>query len=519
MKVVGALAMLGGVSELADRLGISRQRVAELRGRQDFPQPVADLSSGPVWDMADIDRWMASGARRRPGRPSSAERVVGGRFALDTSNSLLGTGGFAEVHRADDRRTGAVVAVKILKNIAALDSEEVVRFRRELRLMQNELDHPHVVPVLAQGDFTDTDEIWYAMPLAVGSLQDEIATMAGDLAAITDLARQICAGVGHVHDRKILHRDLKPGNILRSAEGMWQIGDFGLAREDERKSQALTTTLAQGMGTYFYCSPEQWQQPKYADRRDDIYSIGKILQHAITGQIPVAPADQIPESPLRPVIQRAIGPKHARYTDTDSLLVAIDQAVAAYSASWEEPTDRLARLRPRLTGPTLDAVAADELVQWLLSDDIDAQIDNAARALIAASRATVRYIWSTNPSELRAAYVHVVDWIQLGDFSFAYCDTIADAVRGIAEATGDNAILRGSVSALARLGTAHHRWHVRTVLTDMLQGIRTREQAVVALEGLQDVEPDEVDWSITDFAARSMHPVLRSGITAIKGGA
>jgi serine/threonine protein kinase/predicted DNA-binding transcriptional regulator AlpA len=511
------VALLGGVSEVADKLGVSRQRFTELRGRNDFPQPVAELASGPVWDLGDIDRWLSSGARRRPGRPSSRERVVGERFVLE--ESALGDGGFAEVYRAVDRRTGEVVAVKILKDIDSLDSEEVIRFRRELRLMKEALDHPHVAKILDHGDFSDTDQIWCAMPLAVGSLADEITQMANNLAEVADLARQLCAGVGHVHDRGILHRDLKPGNILRSPEGIWQVSDFGLAREDDRRSLALTSTLAQGMGTWIYASPEQWRQPKYADQRDDIFAIGKILQHALTGDYPMEGADQMPESALRPVIQRATGPRDNRYPDAASLQRAVGQAMSSYSAAWEEPTDRLARLRPRLAGPVLDQVAADELLQWLLSDDIDAEIDAAGRALMGSSRDTVEYLWATNPNGLRRSWAEITTWMRAERFGFEYCDTLANTTHTIVTVTRDTDILREGVAALARVGEAHNRWHVRDVLTTLLQSIREPERALAALEGLQDVPPVVASWAVTDFAARTMHPVLRNGIQVFRRSA
>ena len=506
------MALLGGVAEVTEHIGVSRQRFADLRARPDFPEPVADLASGPVWDMDEIKRWAESGVRRRPGRPTKAERVVGERFVLDSDP--LGSGGFADVFRATDRKTGDVVAVKVLKNIASVDDEAVIRFRRELRLMQESLNHPHVNTVIQHGDFADAGEIWCAMPLAVSSLADEIDSLRGDVALIVDLARQVCAGVGYVHEQGVLHRDLKPGNILRSAEGLWLISDFGLARENERKSEALTSTLAQGMGTYIYASPEQWARPKHADARDDVFSVGKILQHAITGELPLVAADQIPESALRPVIQRATGPRDSRYRTMADLLGAIEQAVANYSTDWEAPEDKLTRLRPRLTAEILDTVAADELLQWLLTND-EEDFDSAARALMAASRDVVEHLWAVNPTAFRAAFLNVARWME-GGFGFDYCDNIANSARMICNVTSDTDILRAAVAGLVELGASHSRWHVRDVLVDMLQGIRDHDRLVAALEGLQAARWDRVDWSITEFAQRTLHPVLREGVTRIK---
>lgn len=507
------MAMLGGVTEVAELIGVSRQRFADLRARPDFPEPVAELASGPVWDIDAVRRWAESGARRGPGRPAKDERVVGERFVLD--GPPLGSGGFADVYRATDRKTGEVVAVKILKNIKDVEDEAVVRFRRELRLMEEALDHPHVNTVIAYGSFDNTQEIWCAMPLAVGSLADEIDQFRNDVANVVDLARQLCAGVGYVHDQGILHRDLKPGNVLRSAEGLWTISDFGLAREDERKSAALTTTLAQGMGTYIYASPEQWQRPKYADKRDDVFSVGKILQHAITGELPLLTADQIPESALRPVIQRATGPRDNRYASMADLLAAIEQAVAVYSTKWESPQDRLARLRPRLSADVLDTVAAEELLQWLLDDDPD-EFAGAAPALIASSRAVFSYLWSINRTAYRKAVSKLGSWMGEGGFPFEYCDVVANSARALWQVSDDNDVLRAIVRGLADLGTMQNRWHVRDVLVDVLQGIKDPERALVALEALQSAPESHVDWSINDFAVRSLHPVLRQGVGIIK---
>lgn len=510
------MALLGGVSEVARHLGISRQRVNDIRQRNDFPQPVADLSSGPVWDMDEIERWTSSGARRGPGRPPAEQRIIGGRFALEPRP--LGTGGFAEVYRAVDRRNGQVVAVKILKDITKADAEAVKRFRRELRLMQT-LNHPHVATILDQGDFDDLDGIWYAMPLAVGSLADEIATMQNDTGTVADLARQLCAGVGYVHEQGILHRDLKPGNILRTPDGNWQVADFGLAREDERMSLALTSTTHQGLGTSMYASPEQWNNPKYADLRDDIYGIGKILQHAITGQFPMAGAEHITDTPLRPVLQRATGPRENRYPDATALLRAVDQAVIASSDVWVDPQTRLDRLRPRLSGAALDTVAADELVAWLLSNDIDVQISEAVMAFMSASSATLAYLWAANPNGLRLAWSHVAEHIRASGFEWAFCDAIANTTRRLIEVVPDNAVMREAVSALTRLAKHHNRWHVRDVLVAILQSIRDPELAIAALEGLQEALPIEVEWSISSFAARTMHPTLRRGIEDILSAA
>ncbi|MCW2900639.1 MAG: hypothetical protein JWO67_2904 [Streptosporangiaceae bacterium] len=512
------MSKLGGMTEVAEVLGLSRQRVAQLRARPDFPDPVAEIALGPIWDLDAVASWLGSGVRRGPGRPTGQvkRRVLGERFELE--EPPIAGGGFGDVFRALDRKTGELVAVKVLKNVTNVEDEVVQRFRRELLLMSEKLDHPHVVQVIAQGDLSEVDALWCAMPLATASLHDEISTFRGDLTAVVDLARQLSAGLTYVHDAGVLHRDLKPGNVLRTAEGVWAISDFGLAREFERKTEALTSTLQQGMGTIVYASPEQWAKPKSAQIRDDVFSFGKILQHAITGELPMISADQMPESPLRPVIQRATGPRDNRYASAAALLAAIEQAVDLYDPTWEGAEDRAARLSPRVAGANLDPIALDELLGWLQQDGLVEDISLrgvVCRLLVECSREAVNHLWDTNPDGFRRAYSVFASWVWQQSFDYVYCDALANFAVMATAVTNDLEVLRGTVTALVELGPSHNRWHVRNVLVPLLQGIRDHDRAVVALEALQASEKSNVRWTITDFAVRSMHPVLRQGIAPL----
>lgn len=509
------MSKLGGISEVAEVLGVSRQRIAQLRVRADFPDPVAEIAMGEIWDLGEVESWLDSGARRGPGRPrgDAQRRIVGERFVLE--EPAIASGGFGEVFRALDRKTGELVAVKVLKDVTNVDDEVVDRFRRELRLMSEKLDHPHVVPVIAHGDLSEVDALWCAMPLATASLHDEIGDFRGDHTAVVDLARQLCAGLAYVHDAGVLHRDLKPGNVLRTAEGVWAISDFGLAREFERQTEALTSTLAQGMGTIVYASPEQWAKPKSAEIRDDVFSMGKILQHAITGELPMTSADQMPESPLRPVIQRATGPRENRYASAIALLAAIQQAVDLYDPTWEAAPDRAARLRPRVAGVVLDPLALEELLGWLQQDGLamdSTQRDVAGRVLVACSRDAIAHLWLTNPDGFRRAYHVFATWVEGSNFDYDYCDPLANFAVMATEVTNDLEILRGTIAALVELGSSHNRWHVRNVTVPVLQVIRDHDRAVVALEALQAARRSAVQWTLGEFAVRSMHPVLRQGL-------
>jgi serine/threonine protein kinase len=511
---------VGGVTEVAAELGVSRQRMAKLREGPDFPDPLGELAQGPVWDLDAIAQWRHSGLRRSAGRPSSAEasRTLGGRFVLE---ERIGQGGFADVYRAVDKkmsgRSPSVVAVKILRDVHQLDIEVVRRFRRELRLLDEELHHPHVIPVLGHGE-TAEEGIWYAMPLAKGSLADEIGDFVGEPTKILDLMRQVWAGLAYIHLAGVYHRDLKPANILRTAEGTWAISDFGLASEAERKTTALTSTVRAGLGTVWYTAPEQWKNAKSADQRSDIFSLGKILQQLVTGEAPVD--DEIPPGPFRPIIEKAISPRpERRYSSVGEMLAALERAMGARAVQWERPDDVAARLSERIRGDLPDRADLEELLRWVqqLDENDEEHMDALDSVLPRLSAASIHELWELDARGFGRIFERYTRRIARASFPFAFCDDLADFCLRAVRETRDNAILRSTMAALPQLGESHNRWHVQSVVTTLLQEIRDNETALVALEGLREAAPTAVEWTMNDFTLRSLHPILRNGIGEILG--
>jgi serine/threonine protein kinase len=505
---------LGGVSEVADELRVSRQQVAKLRARDDFPAPVATLSVGDVWDLDAVSRWSASGLRRRPGRPRRSARaiVLNRRFALE---SLIGGGGFALVYRARDLSApGEIfVAAKVLKEVASLDEDVVARFERELRVM-SALSDSHVMPVLDHGSHPRLG-LWYAMPLAQGSLADELPGPRARLEDIVEVMRQVCSGLAYIHDQGVLHRDLKPENVLRTQEGTWALADFGLARAVAEISVGLTST-AEAMGTAFYTAPEQWRDASRVDERADIYSAGKVLQALVTGATPVD--DDVPPGVLRPVILKAIAQnRRKRHETVAELLAAIEAAVAKPPAGWETPEEKSARLRPRLAGPRIaDTDALREIVAWAEGAELDDYTEMGTLAVTLSSLSTdsIGWWWSKDPGAFTRVFEAYAERL-CGSFDFGDCDALADFAQRAADVTQDGIILREAVRGLTQLGEYHNRWHVRDVAVAVLQAIRNDEEAMAALEGLRAAGPSAVEWTVGDTARRTFHPVLRAGIADI----
>ena len=512
MSTINPSLRLGGVSEVAAELGVSRQQVAKLRERDDFPAPIASLSSGDVWDLNIVKRWNSSGLRRSAGRPArgAVPRVLGRRFEL---GSEIDSGGFAVVYNARDlnatNEKDAKTAVKVLQEAHALDPWIVARFERELEIMSG-LSHSAVMPLLASG----TDEnlgLWYAMPLARRSLQDDIGQVR-EVEEIVEIMRDICSGLAYIHGQEILHRDLKPSNVLRH-KGRWRIADFGLARDVARASR-LTTTF-DAFGSHFYTAPEQWNDAKHVDERADIYSAGRIMQALVAGTAPAD--DNVPPSPLRAVILRAVSQSPGRrHRTAGELLGAIEGATApAPSGRWETPDEIAKRLRPRLDGGQ-DTDALDELMRW--ADRLDAndsdEVSEFDWAFSALPKTSIHWWWKANPSAFKHAFQRFAESLDRG-FDFGRCDPLADVVRRVVDTVQDSEILRDAVCGLAGLGYANNRWHVRDVAVALLQSLRSPDEATNALEGLRMAGASATEWTLGESSVRTLHPTLRAGIPQI----
>lgn len=509
---------LGGSAEVAELLKVSAQRFATLRQRPDFPDPVAAIAQGPIWDLDVVAEWNGSGLRQtKAGRPKTevATRTLGKRFVLEPDP--IGDGGFAEVFRATDRKTADIVAVKVLRDTAAVDPESIKRFQRELRILET-LNHPNVVSVIGSGE-TDDENVWYAMPLAQGSLTDFVAKFDNQDQLIVAVMRQVCSGLSYIHAEGIYHRDLKPANILRLGNGDWAVSDFGLAVEAERGSSPLTSTLRAGLGSWVYAAPEQWARTRSADHRSDIYSLGKVLQELVTQQYPVN--TEIPPGPMRSVIETATANNpDVRYQSVEQFQESLERAVHAHEeyTSYESQDQAAERLRDRMRSPSVTDADRIEMIEWAAALDESDYDDMGAltRVLPWCSRPSLKYLWSNHRATFRRVYQRFTDHIKGSPFDFPYCDVIADFCQRVVIETADSSILRMTTAALIGLGHYHSRWHVRDVLVEILQGVKSEEMALAAVEALRAARPDAVEWSISDFAVRTFPPAVRAGIETMR---
>jgi eukaryotic-like serine/threonine-protein kinase len=297
--------------------------------------------------------------------------TLGGRYRLD---ARIGRGGMSSVYRAFDTVLEREVAIKLMHREIASDSDQLERFRREARAVA-QLSHPHIVTVIDAGEWSDemgegdveTGTPYIVLEYVAGETLKDLLRREGPLDVATALAYalEVARGLGVAHGHDIVHRDVKPHNILLGAEGGAKITDFGIARS---LTEEGLTVDGKVLGTTDYISPEQaLGQP--VTGQSDVYSLGVVLYEMLTGEVPfkgespVAVAmmhvrEEVPDVQLaRPgisaasaaVVERATARELGRrYRDMAAMAHDLEEAIAVETARAGQATGEVTALLPTL---------------------------------------------------------------------------------------------------------------------------------------------------------------------------
>ncbi|MGI8420657.1 MAG: protein kinase domain-containing protein, partial [Gaiellaceae bacterium] len=291
--------------------------------------------------------------------------VIADRYELE---ELVGAGGMSRVYRARDRLLERHVALKVLHDHYAGDEEYVERFRRKARAVAS-LSHPNIVTVIDRGE--DGASQFIVFEYIDGQNLKELIERDGPLPIreAIDLARGVARGLAFAHEQGLVHRDVKPQNVLLNGDGKPKVTDFGIARSLDVEGVTQTGTV---LGTSNYIAPEQASGRPF-DAQTDVYSLGAVLYELLTGEVLfpgdsfVAVAMQHVNSPPPSVLER-------RPDCPARVASAVDRALA------KDPADRF---------PSMDAFAAElEACLVQLGEDGAERVDVGVRV----DRATARLL-------------------------------------------------------------------------------------------------------------------------------
>ena len=264
--------------------------------------------------------------------------ILGKRYEVI---SKIGAGGMADVYKGKDHMLNRYVAIKVLKKEFKEDENFVRKFRSEAQAAAG-LIHPNVVNVYDVGE--DRGLYYMVMELVEGITLKEYIDKKGRLShkETISIAIQMCTGIGVAHAANIIHRDIKPQNIIISKDGKVKVTDFGIA-----KATTSNTISSNAMGSVHYTSPEQ-ARGGFSDQKSDIYSIGITLYEMVTGQVPfdgdstvsvaikhlqeeiTPPSEIVPDIPysLEQIILKCTQKNgERRYKNTDELILDLKRSL------------------------------------------------------------------------------------------------------------------------------------------------------------------------------------------------
>jgi len=315
-----------------------------------------------------------------------------GRYHIQ---ARLGEGAMANVYRAYDPQIQRTLAIKVLKREYCRNPQFADRFLREARAA-GALSHPNIVTIYDVGEIEGFPYI--AMELLDGEPLDKVAARRGQFPAeeVLKIGRQLADALRYAHDQGVVHRDVKPSNIMLGADGSVKILDFGIARveQDNAAAGSVRTQVGQVLGTPRYMSPEQ-ALGQELDGRSDLFSVGAVLYELLTArpaftgasaatlalqitQQPPPPIDVKPECPkgLRFIVEKLLEKRpQKRFQSGAKLLEAIEREQGAFAASQNEDSRR------RLPFPARVALIGTAVTTFVLTLGVGFVLNQQYRAM------------------------------------------------------------------------------------------------------------------------------------------
>ena len=364
-------------------------------------------------------------------------------------------GGFGQGYECVDEN-GNNYASKWLKD----DSEfSIQRFEREVRLLSR-LNHPNIVKLIDYGQVGE--QKFYVMPLYSSCLSSEIPELSKDYNRQLTVINSILTGIQYLHSEGVIHRYLKPDNILYNSDTDIAITDFGLGIQISSDSSTMTQT--RNFGTYRYCSPEQELNSHDVDCRTDIYAMGKIIEDIVTDNR----SDQNINSGIRMIIDKCTKQrKEERFNSVAELQKFINNVY--YLITGASTSQQLDNLLLRLSS---DQIGIDELInlgiELLESNDKE----KTETFFSNISAVTFRFFENTNLVLLQGLVKSICKYWNQGGWPFSYIDLIADCGSKIFKLSDDVEIKTDVLFLITDLAIYYNRWYAMGIVRELFKDVR-----------------------------------------------
>lgn len=423
--------------------------------------------------------------------------------------SKINSGGFGEVFRATIVEDGKKVAVKRLSK--PYSSDDVKRFGREVRIMSR-LDHSNIIKVLFAN--LDSDPPVFVMPLAECNLNDILQDLRQNEDRRRFIFQQILDGMQYAHEFGVIHRDVKPQNVLIMKGDRVAITDFGIGRFLIRDTTTLTMRGDQ-FGTIAYAAPEQLADFSEADIRSDIYALGKILYQMLTSR-PVFPIPNLTglEGKYVYIIQKCIDNDPDKRYQTVADLIADFQLLTQKEFNVESPTQLAQKIVGEIVDPfseLVDSKGLESLTKLFLEnpDNEDLYLEVLPKM---PSEIISKLIVSQSTSFLNI--IQTYDGYVSGGLNFSYCDTVARFYEKVFWEVDNYTVKRMVLSRLLDMGISHNRFYVRDVMARIAHEIKDAGLARLALDVYRN-NVNATQWASAAINLDKLHPLIREGIREI----
>lgn len=373
----------------------------------------------------------------------------------------------------------------VVKQLSNLDEDSIARFQREVRYL-TKLDHPRIIK--CEGSGLENAPYFYVMRRYSTSLSTVLPELMGNFPRLKVIFNNVLEGLEYLHSEGYYHRDLKPANVLLNSDNDLVLCDLGLCINASSDDSTRLTRTNLGIGTRFYCSPEQETDLKSVDHGTDIYSFGKMLYEAFTQSKPnILDLTALPAA-IQYVVKTCTRERRIdRFGSVEELRQHFNRAMDILIDGASE-NDLLIILDKINKFDEFDFAFEGEAAINKLANALDNLRENEQlhETMMSIPAKAYELLFAKYPDLLKRLVKEFVRTVDNQGWPFSYTDTLANKYCELFKHTHDTDIHEDLLKSLLTLGANHNRWYVMGRFVDLLQLVKDEAEAHSIYHSLYD---------------------------------